>query len=294
MQRHTADSWERRTRVWFTALGLPSFGWFALFLLVPIGLLTALSLGWDLGQDWQTTSLNTLTLRKVLEAPYGQITVHTFVLSALATGLCLLLAFPLCLFLWRQKQSRNPWLLGLILAPFLINFIVRVYAWFLLLRPEGLIGHGLLLLGYPHTLISSTEGVLLGLVYGYVPFMILPLWATFSTLDPKLWEAGEDLGARSGTILWRIIWPQCRSGVIAGCLLVFIPMLGEYTIPKMLGGGLIPTLGTSIESQFFSGVRPHWGFGAALSLWLMVIISGLLLCFRKSVGLALRERSKDL
>ncbi len=276
-------TWEQRSRLWFAALGFPGVLWLYSFLLCPLLLLFAMSLGWDFGQPWDIRQLHFNDWLKVLTHPYRNIILLTFLLSALATLLCLGLAFPLCLYLWRLGPRHSSLALGLVLAPFLINFLVRIYAWFALLRPEGLIGSWLASLGYQRNLLSSIEGILLGLVYGYLPYMLLPMWASFARLDRRLWEAAEDLGAPPLAIIRRIVWPQCRPGIFAGCLLVFIPMLGEYTIPKMLGGGLIPTLGTLIESQFFSGTRPHWSFGAALAFWLIVGVALLLLGFRKSL-----------
>jgi spermidine/putrescine transport system permease protein len=276
-------TWDQRSRLWYSLCSLPGILWLYLFLLCPLGLLLLLSLGWDFGKAWDPAQLHAQLWIKVWTQPYRGIIFQTFLISALATGLCLVLAFPLCLFLWRLGPPYSTRGLALVLAPFLINFLVRIYAWFALLRPEGLVGSWLARLGYERTLLSSLEGILLGLVYGYLPFMILPMWASFARLDWRLWEAAEDLGASSWAILRRIVWPQCRPGILAGCLLVFIPMLGEYTIPKMLGGGLIPMLGTTIESQFFAGVRPHWSFGAALALWLSVMVTVLLVCFRKTL-----------
>lgn len=279
----------KRTRYWFFGLGLPAQLWLVVFLGMPFALIVLLSLGWDLGQSFAWKDLQLHEVQRALRPPFQGVFVRSLWLSAVATSLCLLLAMPLCILLWRLGPRRGQRWLLLILAPFLINFLVRIYAWFVLLRPEGLVGQLALWFGWKSSLISSLEGILLGLVYGYLPFMILPLWSVMEKLDPKLWEAAEDLGANFFIILRRIVLPHCLPGIAAGSILVFVPMLGEYTIPKMLGGGMIPTLGTSIESQFFSGVNPHWSFGAALSCLLMILVAALLVTFRGAWKLATED-----
>lgn len=193
-------------------------------------------------------------------------------LATLTTLCCFVLGYPLAYYIARRPPPVKNLLLFLVMLPFLTNFLVRIYAWFVLLRPEGWIAWFLKLLGLELVLLGSPLGVLVGLVYGYLPFMVLPLYATLERLDFSLVEAAYDLGATRWQSFWRIIFPLSRPGVIAGAILVFIPVLGEFITPKLLGGGKVPTIGVLIEEKFLGRV-PDWPLGAALAIALMVLVS---------------------
>jgi spermidine/putrescine transport system permease protein len=196
-----------------------------------------------------------------------------------ATALCLLLAFPAALFISRSTGHKNLYL-QLVMLPFWTSFLVRTYAWLFLLRDTGLINTVLQTLGIIHSplpLLYNDGAVLLGLVYGYLPFMVLPIYATLERLDPALAEAAADLGARPLTTVFRVIVPLAKPGIVAGSLLVFIPGLGAYLTPDLLGGGRTVMVGNLVQNQFTTA--RDWPFGSAISIALMAIVTLLLVLF---------------
>jgi spermidine/putrescine transport system permease protein len=156
------------------------------------------------------------------------------------------------------------------MLPFWTSFLIRIYAWMFLLRDTGLVNSFLLhlhLITQPLPLLFNDFAVTLGLVYGYLPFMVLPLYATLEKLDPALLDAAADLGAKPAVVVWKIILPLTRSGIAAGSLLVFIPCLGAYLTPDLLGGGKTVMIGNLIQNQFTTA--RDWPFGSAVSIVLM-------------------------
>jgi spermidine/putrescine transport system permease protein len=224
--------------------------------------------------------------RRLFDPIYVQIIWRSFWIAATATLLCLLLGFPMALLIARSK--RRALMLNLIMLPFWTSFLVRTYAWMFLLRDTGLLNSLLLrfhLIRNPLPLLFNEGAVIIGLVYGYLPFMILPLYATIEKMDPALLDAAADLGAGPFTTVWKIIVPLNRGGIVAGSLLVFIPCLGAYLTPDLLGGGRTVMIGNLVQNQFTSA--RDWPFGSAASLLLMGMV--LLLLFA-----VIRKRGEDL
>jgi spermidine/putrescine transport system permease protein len=175
------------------------------------------------------------------------------------------------------------------MLPFWTSFLVRTYAWIFLLRDTGLFNTALQALGVirePLPLLYNNGAVLLGLVYGYLPFMVLPIYATLERLDPSLVEAAADLGARPLTTVFRVVVPLSKPGIVAGSVLVFIPCLGAYLTPDLLGGGRTVLVGNLVQNQFTTA--RDWPFGSAVSIALMAIVTLLLVIFlrRESEPLA--------
>jgi spermidine/putrescine transport system permease protein len=225
---------------------------------------------------------------RVFDSLYGGVLVRSFLLAAVSTLLCLVLGLPLALFISRTGPSRRSLYLNLVILPFWTSFLVRIYAWIFLLRDTGLINSLLQNLGLIHAplpMLYNDGAVILGLVYGYLPFMVLPLYATLERLDPFLVEAAADLGARPITTFWRVVLPLCAPGIRAGTVLVFIPCLGAFLVPDLLGGGKSIMIGNIVQNQFTTA--RDWPFGSALSLVLMAIVGVLLLA-------ALGRRNQDL
>lgn len=215
--------------------------------------------------------------RRVFDPLYGEIVWRSFWIAALATALCLALGFPLALYIARAKRRRTL-LLNLVMLPFWTSFLIRTYAWMFLLRDTGLINTALLamhLIRQPLPLLFNDGAVILGLVYGYLPFMVLPLYATLEKLDPALLDAASDLGATPWVALFRVTVPLSRDGMLAGGLLVFIPCLGAYLTPDLLGGGKTVMVGNLVQNQFTTA--RDWPFGSAVSLLLMAVVLLLLL-----------------
>ncbi len=218
---------------------------------------------------------------------YLAIFLRSVWIAAAATILCLLLGFPLALFLSRSGKRKNLYL-TLVILPFWTSFLIRTYAWMFLLRDTGLINSILLRLGLIHQplpLLYNYGAVLLGLVYAYLPFAVLPLYATLERLDPSLLEASADLGARPWQTLLRVTLPLAAPGFLAASVLIFIPCLGAYLTPDLLGGGKTVLIGNLINNQFTTA--RDWPFGSAASLALMAVVLVLLL-------LGLRRRGEAL
>jgi spermidine/putrescine transport system permease protein len=226
--------------------------------------------------------------QRLFDPLYLAILWRSFAMALAATVLCLLLAFPAALFIARAARHKNLYL-QLVMLPFWTSFLVRTYAWIFLLRDTGLFNTALQALGIVHRplpLLYNDGAVLLGLVYGYLPFMVLPIYATLERLDPALVEAAADLGARPLTTVLRIVVPLSRPGIVAGSVLVFIPCLGAYLTPDLLGGGRTVMVGNLVQNQFTTA--RDWPFGAAVSIALMTLVTLLLVLFlrRESEPLA--------
>ncbi|MFN4218805.1 MAG: ABC transporter permease [Candidatus Bipolaricaulia bacterium] len=254
------------------ALLWPGLVWLLAFFAAPLGIILLISLAQrtpDGMIQWGFSLDNYLRLLDPLywTGPLG----NSLVLAALTTIISLLLGYPVAYSIARRSGPVKNFLLFLVILPFFTNFLVRIYAWFILLRPEGWIAWVLRALGLDLALLGSPLGVLIGLIYGYLPFMILPLYATLERLDFSLVEAAHDLGASRWQSFWRIIFPLSRPGVIAGSVLVFIPVLGEFITPKLLGGGKVPMFGVLIEEKFLGRV-PDWPVGAAMAITLMGLV----------------------
>lgn len=201
---------------------------------------------------------------------YIQIVWKSVLMSLYTTVICLLLGYPFAYIVSQAHPKYRNILLMLIIVPFWTNSLVRTYAWILLLRTEGVINTFLLQLGLitePLTLLYNEGATLVGLVYTLLPFMILPLYASLEKMDPVYLEAAKDLGANPWQSFLRITFPMSLPGVIAGSLLVFIPTLGLFFIPDLLGGGKVMLIGNFIQNQFLT--TRDWPFGSAASIILM-------------------------
>jgi spermidine/putrescine transport system permease protein len=198
---------------------------------------------------------------------------RSFVFALITTAVCLLFGFPTAYFMaTRPPQQRNWWVL-LITIPFWSNLLVRTLAIMFIIRDEGLINHALMALHVidrPITMLYTNFAIQLGLLYSFLPFMVLPLYASLEKLDFRLVEAAYDLYATKRRVLFRVIIPLSKPGIVAGCLLVFIPALGAYVAPLILGGGTHLMIGNLIAQQFASG--RNWPLGCAQALILMAAV----------------------
>jgi spermidine/putrescine transport system permease protein len=270
-----------KLRFWFL---LPTRIWLALLLAAPLAIIcaySALTRGAYGGVTLPWTGEN---YERLFDPLYGTILLKSLAMAAAATALCLLLGFPLALFLTRAKKHKELYLF-LVILPFWTSFLVRTYAWMFLLRDTGMVNTALLGMGLirqPLQLLYNDGAVLLGLVYGYLPFMILPLYATLERLDPALLEAAADLGARPLTALARIAIPLSAPGIRAGLILVFIPCVGAYLTPDLLGGGKTVMIGNLVQNQFTTA--RDWPFGSAVSLALMGVVVLLVVAFLRRGG----------
>ncbi len=194
-------------------------------------------------------------------------------MAMVATLLCLALGFPMAYGIARADEGTRNLLLLLIVLPFWISFLLRVYAWMGLLNNYGVINNVLIwlqVIDKPIAFMYTDFAIYIGLVYSYLPFMVLPLYATLERMDLDLVEAAQDLGARPSQAFWDITWPLARPGVIAGCLLVFIPAMGEYVIPYLLGGPESLLIGRVLFDEFF--VNRDWPLASAVAIVLLLLL----------------------
>jgi spermidine/putrescine transport system permease protein len=218
---------------------------------------------------------------RLIDQLYAGIFVRSFALAGVATLLCILLGFPLALFI-AQSDARKNLYLSLVVLPFWTSFLIRLYAWMFLLRDTGLINtvlQGVGLIREPLPMLYNNGAVVLGLVYGFLPFAVLPLYATLERLDKSLLEAAADLGARPIAVLTRVTLPLCAPGIAAAAILVFVPCLGTYITSDLLGGSKTILIGNLVQNQFTSA--RDWPFGASVSIVLMIVAVLLLFAVRR-------------
>jgi spermidine/putrescine transport system permease protein len=259
----------------------PSAILMAITMLAPLAIIVVYSLmtrGAYGGVELPWTSEN---FTRLWDPVYGVIFLRSFWIAAVATLVCLILGFPLAMFIARSGARKNLYL-SLVILPFWTSFLIRTYAWMFLLRDTGILNsllQALHIIREPLSLLYNDGAVILGLVYGFLPFMVLPLYATLERLDPSLLEAAADLGARPWDTLVRVTFPLCAPGIRAGAILVFVPCLGTYLTSDLLGGSKTVLIGNLVQNQFTAS--RDWPFGAALSLALMAIAMVLLFAARK-------------
>ncbi|CAI8773869.1 spermidine preferential ABC transporter membrane subunit PotB [Pseudomonas sp. IT-P258] len=279
-----ANTLERR-RAFQSFLGVsPALIAIGLFLIVPILIVIGYSLmeanpyggvNKVLSSDAYTSLLFERQLDDSLAFAdsYLIIALRSIGIAGLTTLITLLIGFPVAVWLAMQPPHRRGLLIFLITVPFWANLLIRTYAWILLLRNTGVINNSLMGLGVidqPLQLLYTDGAVLLGLVYTYAPFVVLPIYATLEKMDIRLLEAAQDLYAGRIRTLRKVVFPIARPGILAGAILTFVPCLGAMIAPELLGGGTRMMLGNLIFRQF-SDAR-NWPFGAALSLVLMAAV----------------------
>jgi putrescine transport system permease protein len=216
----------------------------------------------------------------------------SFRLAATATLILLAIGYPIALAMARAPGNWRPLLLALVILPFWTSFLIRVYAWIAILKPEGFLNivlQAVGLIGEPLQIINSEAAVLIGIVYAYLPFMVLPLYASLEKVDPNLIEAAQDLGCSPMGAFWRVTLPLSRAGAIAGSLLVFIPAMGEFVIPDLLGGSDTLMLGRAIWTEFFN--NRDWPLASAMAIVLLALLIVPILAWRE-VEMRQLERSR--
>ena len=204
---------------------------------------------------------------------YWKAYLSSLKIAVISTMLTLLVGFPIAYGMARAPEEWRPALMMLVILPFWTSFLIRVYAWMGILANEGLLNQFLLWIGItsePLTIINTNIAVYIGIVYTYLPFMILPVYASLERMDPSLLEAAEDLGCSRTSAFWTVTLPLARPGVIAGCFLVFIPAVGEFVIPSLLGGSQTLMIGKVLWEEFFS--NRDWPVASAVAIVLLLIL----------------------
>ena len=277
--RTPAQSWKRRRarlKNKLSRFAVPYVVWMAIFVVAPIVLVVrqAVSIGGG------GATLSSLVQRGDYAAVFGR----SFKLALIATAICLLIGYPVSYFLSREGASFQRTAMVLIMLPMWMNFLLRTYSWMTILENNGLLNQlfqkiGLIALYNQLTgsnleyfsMINTQGAVVLGMVYNYLPFMILPIYSVIVKLDYSLLEAARDLGANNVTVFRKVILPLSLPGVLSGITMVFVPSVSTFAISRMLGGGTELLLGDLIERQFLGGAyNPQ--LGAAISLVMMIIV----------------------
>ena len=277
----------KQARAAFAAISVPPLAWLLLFFLIPLGVIWAYTFGENTGPttiDFTGTFAN---YARALEPLYLGIFVKSVVVAALTTLLCLIVVFPVALAIAFASPKAKAWLLLLIMLPFWTNLLIRTFALIAVLREQGYVNFalewlwnnasgfmtliGLQLLGEfePLTLLYNNFAVVVGLVYVHLPFMVLPLYSALDRMDRSLMEASLDLGAGHMKTIFLVVMPLAAPGIASGILITFIPALGSYLTPDLLGGTDSQMIANVIERQFKRA--NDWPFGAALSFLLMYL-----------------------
>jgi len=271
-RRRALSALARRPAAAAWSLLAPGTLWLLLFFAVPVLIMGAYSLMPRGEYGGVEPGLTAEAYRRFFNPVYLIVLERTIVVALLCTVICLLLGYPVAYAIARSGRWKNV-LLFLVVLPFWTSFLVRTFAMIFLLRDTGLINSWLMRLGMVHeplTMLYTAFAVLSGLVYGYLPFMILPIYASLEKLDTALLEAAEILGARPAARFRRVTLPLSAPGVVAGCLLVFIPSLGSFLTSDLLGGAKEMLIGNLVQNQFTSA--RNWPFGAAASVVVMVVV----------------------
>ena len=281
----TQDHWRSRPAP-FAAFALPSFGWLLLFFLVPLGLIFAYSFGRNLSYTEVSTFETFGNYARIAEPALAKLLGRSLWLALLTTAICLLIGFPVAMVIATAPARWKPWLLLVVILPFWTNLLIRTYALLNILGTRGRINEtfrwvwtqadaGLTALGFadvlgryrPIRFLGEESGVTIGLVYVALPFTVLPIYASLERLDRSLLEASMDLGAGQWRTFWRVLVPLTAGGIATAAIITFIPTLGSFVTPDLLGRGQVDMIANVISRQFKRA--NDWPFGSALSLVLL-------------------------
>ncbi|KQS80924.1 putrescine/spermidine ABC transporter permease [Rhizobium sp. Leaf384] len=207
------------------------------------------------------------------DALYMNAYLSSLTIALISTALTLLIAYPIAYGMAKAPATLRPTLLMLVILPFWTSFLIRVYAWIAILKPEGLLNQLLLstgIISQPLIILNTNTAIYIGIVYSYLPFMVLPLYSALEKMDHSLTEAAQDLGCTPISAFWRITFPLSLPGVVAGCLLVFIPAVGEFVIPDLLGGSETLMIGKTLWNEF--NANRDWPVSSAVAAILLMIL----------------------
>ena len=257
----------KKKAFWQSLPATPYILWMALFIIIPLGMVVFFAL---------TDPQGNFTLENIARGgEHMGVLLRSIKLAAIATALCVLIAYPLAYILSRKKGFQKQTLFIMVMLPMWMNFLLRTFAWMTILENNGLINKFLGLFGIgPLQMINTQGAVILGMVYNYIPFMILPIYTTMCTIGDDVIEAAQDLGGNTFQVMARVVIPLSLPGVSTGITMVFVPAISTFIISKMLGGGTNQLIGDIIELQFL-GNSYNPNLGSAISLVLMVVV---LLC----------------
>lgn len=267
------------------ALISPTMIYLALFLILPLLLVVVLSFLARGPYGNVVYRFNFDNYTRLFDPLYLRILGYSLWVAALTTIITILIGYPLAYYIARVPERQRSMLLFLILVPFWTNFIIRIYAWIMILRTEGLLNSFLLHLGVikvPLDILYTPTAVLIGMVYEFLPFMVLPLYTSLEKIENAQLEAAADLGARPWVAFLRVTLPLSIPGMIAGSILVFIPAMGMFVVPDLMGGAKTVLVGNLIRNQFLTA--RDWPFGAAGSMVLLIITLVFTLIYTRKAG----------
>jgi spermidine/putrescine transport system permease protein len=281
----TADRRTPRWRAWL--LLAPMVAWLVAFVVVPTAILFVYSFCErdELGRVVFSFTLE--NYQRVFDPVYLRIFARSVGYAALTTAICIVVGYPVAYCIGRATEAWRQRLLLLVMVPFWTSFLIRTYAWITILKQEGLLNGALQafsLTATPLDLLYTPFAVIVGLVYAYLPFMILPIYGSVEKIDSALIEAAHDLGAGPLRVFSSVIIPLTLPGIAAGTLLVFVPAIGMFAITDLLGGARVPLIGNVIQNQFMQA--RDWPFGAALGMVFMAL-------FAVTYGAMLRFRERE-
>jgi spermidine/putrescine transport system permease protein len=263
---------------------VPGGLWLLAFFLAPFTLVVAVSFGTpdELGgaiYGWYPENYS-----RVFDPLFAPVLLRSVGYAAATVALCLLLGYPVAYYIARFGGRRKQVLIALVVLPFFVNYLIRTYAWVALLADEGVVNG---LLGESIRFLNTPWAVVLGLVYGYLAFMILPVYAALDRMDPALIEAGKDLYGSEWRTLVHVTWPTTFQGVLAGTVLVFLPAVGDFVAAQLLGGPETYMVGNLIQQQFFGA--EDWPFGGALTVVMMLFLLVFMLFYLRAAAREVRQ-----
>jgi putrescine transport system permease protein len=274
-------------------IALP-YAWLVVFFLLPFALVLAIAFGTNAPDSAPPVELGLNLGNFALlftDDLYVAAWLSSLRIAATSTVVALLLGYPMAYAIARAAPNRRPLLLMLVILPFWTSFLIRVYAWIGLLAENGILNQFLRWTGLaadPGTILGSEWAVHLGIVYAYLPFMVLPLYASLEKLDASLLEAAADLGAKPFAAFLTVTLPLSLPGIVAGCLLVFIPAVGEFVIPDLLGGTDTLMIGKVLWDEFFT--NSDWPLASAVAICLLVLLVGPIALFQHQQAKSLERR----
>ncbi len=251
-----------------TASTYPYLIWSTIFVIVPLLLIIVYAFSANTTADVSFTLNN---FKRVFEPIYLQVLWRSIKIAGISTFLCFLIGYPIAYILASKDYKHKSFLLFLFIVPMWLNTLLRTYAWLTILETNGIINNLLAFLGFNKVQFLYTDGaVILGMVYNFLPFMILPIYTVLTKIDNSIIEAAEDLGANNKQIFRKVIFPLSMPGVISGVTMVFMPALTSFVVPNILGGGQFMLVGNLIEQQFLR--VGDWNFGSAISVVILCIM----------------------
>lgn len=249
----------------------PYLLWLAIFIIVPLLLVVYYAFTTGDSQNFDTFIFGIDNFKRFFTPIYLKVLLRSINLALISTVICLILGYPIAYMITKEKPKKRSAMILMFVIPMWMNFLLRTYAWLTLLGNNGIINKIVTMLGFePLDLLYNNTSVLLGMVYNFLPFMVLPIFSVLSKIDTKLIEAAEDLGANRVTTFFKVIFPLSLPGVMTGISMVFIPAVSTFVISSLLGGNKTNLIGNVIEQQFrYTG---DWHFGSAMSFILMIFI----------------------